>query len=230
LSEYGRERLNIQPKTVKINKDFIEDLTKIFEKEMYKIPEDERPELKFTVYLEGDEDFDPINLEKFKKSIQNKKVKGFRIMLDSLRKEIIVNVRDYSRECEFITNKYHDDTWAKGIKKEMGDLFEQYRTVRNKLPIVVFAILLGLATIYVLVVGISFMSGRKTDDPALVTAAISIGGNAIWGYYYFFSWLFPRNETEFMERIKFRKLIIGGIVSGLPLFIVAQIITSFLSR
>ena len=232
MSNADNEKLKINIKSIKINRDFITELTNIFEAELSKIPSDEIGRLSYLIYYEDGGESEPKTTEKFKNAIQDKRVNGFKIDLSSRHKGITFWIIGGIRECKITTTDYDDDNWGRGVKSKFSDLVDDYKTVGGALSdsiVIIFSLLLSIVTAFLFILTYSPIT-HKVIDESIIFLGVIIGGNTILGFHYLLNWLFPKIETEYMKRVKYRKQILGGMVTLLILPVLRDIIFSFLLR
>jgi hypothetical protein len=224
--------LKIKINSLKINRDFIAQLIRKFEEEKAKIPQDKIYQLSYRLYLENCDEVEPKTSEKFREQIQDKSVIGFRIYLTSRHKDITLWIKESIRECEISTKNYDDDTWAPGVKSQLENLFKKYKTIGGMLSAPInlgISLLLASLIAYSFIIIYSQTMNRIIDDDLILTGVI-VGGNTIIGFYHLINWLFPKIETEYMNRVKHRMKILGGMATLIILPILRDIIMTFLLR
>jgi hypothetical protein len=230
LSE-EKERLECDnANAVKLNIEFVSDLGKLMDDLLNKIPAEERPRLTYTIKYDKRER-ETSSTEIFRDLMKRKGVVGFNIWFRSIARSIRVYVEDYRIGCEISTENSSDDNWAIGVRERLSDIFNQHKSIRSTLSnnkSILFKLLLSFCMSL-------FMTFIINEIFTLDRGSLYIIlGFGTYGVYWIFNplinWLFPKIETEYMNRVKYRKLIIVGIVSELILPIPSAVITSFLLR
>ena len=215
-----------------MNKDFIYQLSNRLEEETKKIPPEENPDITYTIYYGKEDEKETPNVEKFRILMQDRKVKEARIWIYSTSKKIYTHIQDYKIGCEVKNENAIDDNWAIGVRTRLFEIFERHKAIRHSLTtarLVPLSLLISACFSYIIFLIIDRTSKIEYNDNFVIFLVV-LTFDILLGVFYLFRWLFPKIETEFMERIKFRKMILAGIIGGLPLFMIGIFITSFLLR
>lgn len=221
-----RERIECDNvNAVKLNADFVFDMSKLMDDVFRKIPIEERPRITYTVIF-GKRQRETGSTEIFRDLMKRKDVVGFNVWLRSSARTIRLYVEDYKIGCEVSTENSSDDNWVIGVSDRISEIFNQHKSIRTTLSnnkSILFKLLLSFCMSLFITFIINEIFTVERD------ALYLIFGFGTYGFYWIFNplinWLFPKIETEHMNRVKHRKfiftLIVTEILSPIPALIVS---------
>lgn len=210
--------------TVKLTKEFLEDLLNIVYKEYetrqeanvnFRIVVVEKTVNRAYVYTHKDDFLKEYNY--FLKRFVNLTIK-----LENPLRNILIDIWNYKNKKSKYSVTSDNEEWSGKIEYKMAKILEKHQTGYNFLHSRKSWIMWGVAG-FLITLGYMYFQPSQPITDKLIQITVSTWSIAYWSSY-FIRWLFPRIEIENTIPVKFRSWLLTGLIGGVVIGVILKLL------